>query len=458
MSAYSYQCFFTYFGLRENPFHVSPDPRFYHSTPAHDSAMNELLFGVQSKQGLSILTGEAGTGKTSILNAILESLEQRSISTSYVFHSVLEPEELLEFILRDFGVPYRSPRRGDLVHTLHLWLIERNNAGDSPVLIVDEAQSLSLETLDELRLLLNLESPRGKLLQVILAGQSELEEKLRRPELRQLRQRVVFHCKLPVFSEPQTTLYVQSRLAAAGFSGSDLFPPETLKRIHLHSRGIPRVINLICEHALITAYGEQQQTISTDIIQRIAVDFDLSAKPISLQQEYVSGTFGRRLIEFPPTDPRLAPPVADEPDREKVQEIIEEELVAAASEMFREKLEVAPAALLQPKEPVFQLQELATPTGDSNARFLWRAASSFKLYWREVGESFVSDCRHWCRPIAVARSANAGATSAAMFTGPGNGVTAQQNPFQPIANWLRQPMASHQIPDPRRAARSSPRK
>ena len=223
MSTSTYQCFFSYFGLSDNPFHVSPDPRFYFPLRAQDSAKNELLFGLQTRQGLSVLTGEAGTGKTTLLNGILESLEQRHISTCYVFHPLLEPMELFEFVLRDFGVDYKASRsKGELIRGLHEWLFARATAGDTPVLIVDEAQSLSLETLDELRLLLNLENPRGKLLQIILAGQSELEEKLRHPQLRQLRQRIMFHCKLPLLSEQETVSYVLSRISGAGRASKDL--------------------------------------------------------------------------------------------------------------------------------------------------------------------------------------------------------------------------------------------
>ena len=158
MTTTSYQCFFGYFGLSENPFHVSPDPRFYHSTLAHDSALNELQYGLHTRQGLTGADGEAGVGKTMLLNKILESLEQRKISTAYVFHPLLEPAELFEFILRDFGVSCESRRKGDLLHTLHEWLIARDAAGDIPVVIIDEAQSLSSQALDELRLLLNLET------------------------------------------------------------------------------------------------------------------------------------------------------------------------------------------------------------------------------------------------------------------------------------------------------------
>jgi general secretion pathway protein A len=446
MSTGSYQCYFTYFGLRENPFHVSPDPRFYHSTPAQDSAAVELLFGLQTKQGLLVLTGEAGTGKTTLLNSILESLEQRNISTSYVFHSLLEPIELFEFILRDFGIPCTSTRKGDLVQALYDWLASRSAAGDSPVLIIDEAQSLSLRNLDELRLLLNLETPRGKLLQIILAGQSELDEKLRRPELRQLRQRVMFHCNLPEFSEEETVSYIQSRLRVAGLSSSELFPLETRHYIHRQARGIPRLINLLCEHALLTAYGEQQQIISPDIIQRIAFDFEFACKPISLEPDSQADTFGR-LIAFPlvEQDDTFSPLSVDS---EPVQALIDAALHAAAVEVPK------PAATAPAHAPVHSFSPTPLPRQPSfktqfstgaprKLQFLHRATDSFAEYCRSVGESFVSDCHHFGRSIAAA-------TGSRLPEPAVNGAPVPRNLIEPIANWLRQPIVGGNVTAPHR--------
>lgn len=466
MSAAAYQCFFTYFGLRENPFHVSPDPRFYYSLLAHDSAMNEILFGLQTKQGLLVLTGEAGTGKTTILNAVLESLEQRHIATSYVFHSLLEPVELFEFILRDFGVTCTSTRKGDLVRALYDWLIVRTAAGDLPVLIIDEAQSLSLETLDELRLLLNLETPHGKLLQIVLAGQSELEDKLRRPELRQLRQRIMFHCKVPVLTEEQTTSYVQFRLLAAGLANPAVFPADTLYCIHRHAKGIPRLINLLCEHALITAYGEEQQIISPDIIQRIAIDFDLSSKPISLQNEFKHGTVGR-LISFPPAeDTKLA---SDAIDSEPVQALIDAALLAVAAESPKHPSVSAPssfitppapvipsfpvrppviAATAQPSQPAFETQFSTGPSPRSQAL----RTSSFGDYWRSVSESFVTDCRQ------LRDSLLASSIEPALAGGAEDRHSIQRNLILPIANWLRQPIANGHVASQGRPTRTARQK
>ena len=308
-----YEQFFNFMGLREDPFHVSPDPRFHYSTSAHESALAELLFGLETRKGLLVLTGEAGTGKTSILNQILEWLQRRGRSTAYIFHTHVEPIGLLRFILAEFGVPCASKAKSELVSALHGWLLQRHAAQDLPVLILDEAQGLPVQTLDELRLLLNLETPRGKLLQVILSGQPKLDEKLRLPALKQLRQRVMFHSRLPVLTQKETAAYISSRLATAGCTGSSLFPDDAVRDIYTSSHGIPRVVNLLCEHALISAYGEQQRVVSPEMIRRIAADFELLGNPLS----------GTADMELRPRAVRLAPfPVIDE-DEEVAAEALE---------------------------------------------------------------------------------------------------------------------------------------
>jgi len=184
-SSLTFDQFFSFFGLRENPFHVSPDPRFYYSSPGHDKAFSELLYSIQTRQGMTVLTGEAGTGKTTLVNRLLDWLRERNLSSAYVFHSLLRPSDLFEFIARDFGIPCAYSDKGALIDTLHKWLLRRQAAGDTPVIIIDEAQALSTNTLDELRLLLNLETAGGKLLHIVLVGQPELDRKLQRHQLRQ---------------------------------------------------------------------------------------------------------------------------------------------------------------------------------------------------------------------------------------------------------------------------------
>jgi general secretion pathway protein A len=270
---------FRSFGLKENPFHVSPDPRFLFSGQSYEAALAELMFGIEAHRGLLVLTGEAGTGKTTLMRHFLQWLKSRQFSSSYIFHSHLDPAELFEFILRDFDVPVESTKKSDLLATLHRWLHARQAEGDSPVIVIDEAQALSLRTLSELNLLLNLENIRGKLVQIVLAGQPELEEKLRRPESRALRQRIMVRCRLPLLSLDETQEYIASRLRGAGGSGAQTFPAETVETIYSYARGIPRVVNLLCEQALIGAYADRSTTVSPGNVRRVAAEFDLVGEP-----------------------------------------------------------------------------------------------------------------------------------------------------------------------------------
>ena len=262
-------------GPRESAFHVSPNPRFYYPSPAHDTVLAELMHGIESRQGMLVLTGEAGTGKTLILNYIMDWLRQRGRSTAFIFHTHVEPIGLLRLILTDLGLPCESKAKSHLVTTLHEWLLRRNAANDLPVLILDEAQALPLRTLDELRLILNLETYRGKALQIILCGQPELEEKLWLPALKPLRQRIMFHSRLRVLTEKETAAYISRRLEVAGYADLNVFSEEVVQRIYSISQGIPRVINLLCEHALIATSADETRGVTPEMIQQIAVEYDL---------------------------------------------------------------------------------------------------------------------------------------------------------------------------------------
>lgn len=275
--------------------------------------MAELMFGVEARRGLLVLTGEAGTGKTTLMRHFLQWLTTRHFSSAYIFHAHLDPRDLYEFILRDFGVPVESTRKSELLVSLHRWLLLRQTAGDSPVMVIDEAQALSLRTLNELTSMLNLENSGGKLLQIVLAGQPELDEKLRQPESRALRQRIMVRCRLPLLTVDETGEYIESRLRGAGSSlaaSTQIFPRQTVETIYSFARGIPRVVNLLCEHGLVGAYADHRTTVCPQNIRRAAAEFDLVGAPFSPVQSHLVLREPAALTEIAPIPLDEAPPAA----------------------------------------------------------------------------------------------------------------------------------------------------
>jgi general secretion pathway protein A len=262
-----------FFGLRENPFNVNPDPRYLFLTAQTQEALDKLTYGIQTRHGLMLLTGEVGTGKTTLVNHLLDWLREQQTPTAFIFNSRLKPRHLFDFVLADFGISF--DRRTDSNALMHLnqWLIERYRAGVNPVLIVDEAQGLSFDLLEEIRLLLNLETPHEKLLQIVLVGQPELEEKLKRHELRQLRQRITLRCRTAALNSEETQGYIRARLHIAGANGKPVFTPEAMNAVHFYSGGIPRVMNQLCEHSLINAYVDDIQPVTAHVVEEAAREF-----------------------------------------------------------------------------------------------------------------------------------------------------------------------------------------
>jgi general secretion pathway protein A len=280
----------SFFGLRENPFNINPDPRFLHRTPGIQEALDQLTFGVQNRKGLLLLTGEVGTGKTTLINHLLDWLRQRKTPTAFIFNSHLKVNHLFDFILNDFGISTDLRVVSNMLLELNQWLIHRFRAGSTPVLIVDEAQGLSLELLEEIRLLLNLETASEKLLQIVLVGQPELEEKLRRPEMRQLRQRIALRCSTSALTLAESRGYIAERLRIAGATRAPIFESDAVEALHYYSRGIPRVMNLLCEHALINAYVEGLNPVPPSMVEEAARDFLMEEfRPLSARSGMTMG-------------------------------------------------------------------------------------------------------------------------------------------------------------------------
>jgi general secretion pathway protein A len=264
-----------FFGLKESPFNVNPDPRYLYLTHHIQEALACLIYGIQTRKGFVLLSGEVGTGKTTVLNKVLEWCRQESISTAFMFNPRLSELEFFDFMMADFGIACDSTMKSRALLKLNQWLLEQYQSGNRVVLIVDEAQNLSPEMLEEIRLLTNLETATAKLLQIVLAGQPELEEKVNDPQLRQLRQRITLWAKTSPLTLLETQGYIRERLRTAGNAGEEIFGPEAIEAIHRYAGGIPRITNLLCEHALITAFVGHCKTVSSKIIEEVAQDFDL---------------------------------------------------------------------------------------------------------------------------------------------------------------------------------------
>jgi general secretion pathway protein A len=264
-----------FYGLRANPFNVNPDPRYLFLTRHTEEALACLTYGIQSRKGFVLLTGEVGTGKTTLINKLLEWLRLQQVATAFIFNSKMNVTQFLDYMMADFGIPTDSRAKSQVLLRLYNWLLDRYRAGETAVLIVDEAQNLSDEVLEEIRMLTNLETFTEKLLQIVLVGQPELEHKLKQPQLRQLRQRLTLRAKTHALTLEETKAYVQQRLRIAGSNGHEIFEPEALVSIHQYASGIPRVVNLLCEHCLVSAFVDQQKVIGPAVVDSVARDFDL---------------------------------------------------------------------------------------------------------------------------------------------------------------------------------------
>jgi type II secretory pathway predicted ATPase ExeA len=265
-----------YFGLTRNPFEISPDPFFYHPTPRHNEALANLHYGVGRRKGFIVITGEVGTGKTLLVRCLLSELRKNNIAFGYVFNPLLPVVEFFQYIMADFGLPYSGRTKTEMLLDLNRFLIQRHARGLITALVVDEAQALRNELLEEIRLLTNLETSQQKLLQIVLMGQPELEIVLDSPELRQLKQRVSLRCQLQPLDGPQTHAYVLSRLERAGAPAEPaIFTEEALDKVFEYSRGIPRIINNLCENSMVSAFAHEQRSVTADMITEVAADFRL---------------------------------------------------------------------------------------------------------------------------------------------------------------------------------------
>jgi general secretion pathway protein A len=264
-----------FFGFRERPFQLTPDPRFLFLNPGHREALATLRYGLSLSSGITLLLGEAGTGKTTLLGAALRAERRQAHRYVVLSNPTLRPMEFFEILAEALALPHSSGSKGQFLLAFERDLRERHGAGGLTALVVDEAQSLTHELFEEIRLLANLETATAKLVNVVLVGQPELRDRLNDPSLRQFKQRIVLRCSLAPLDLEWTASYIAARLRVAGAEAGDVFTQDAVSTIYEASRGIPRTIGVVCENALLAGYAAQKKPVDGSIVADVCRDFDL---------------------------------------------------------------------------------------------------------------------------------------------------------------------------------------
>ena len=267
----------SFFNLRENPFSLTPDPRYLYLSPQHRAAMNHLIYGIHEKKGFILITGGIGTGKTTICRSIIKKLDP-SVQTALILNPFLSDIELLETILQEFGIPFDGPERTkkNFIDAMNGFLLKNFTAGRNAVVFIDEAQNLPRATLEQIRMLSNLETEQEKLIQIVLVGQPELQEILASPTLRQINDRIMLRYHLEPINRENVRHYIEHRLSVAGVDGQLSFDDGAFEKIYEFSRGYPRRINAICDRALLVAYTENSRHIEKETILNAMNDMNAS--------------------------------------------------------------------------------------------------------------------------------------------------------------------------------------
>jgi general secretion pathway protein A len=276
-----------FYGLARDPFEISPDPYFYYQTPQHNEAMAILHYGVHRRKGFVVVTGEVGTGKTLLVRSLLDTLSRNRIEFAFVYNPLLSVPDFLARLLTDLGLHYDERPKGQVLSRLNNFLVARSLNGKTTALVVDEAQLISWELFEEIRLLTNLETSQHKLLQIVLVGQSELDGKLDSHELRQLKQRISLRGRLEPLILEESQGYIRRRLELAGANShaTTIFSDEATVVVHEFSHGIPRLINTLCENSLICGYSRLAKQITPEIVLEVAADLRLDPVPASNARE-----------------------------------------------------------------------------------------------------------------------------------------------------------------------------
>jgi len=272
-----------FYHLRREPFHITPDPEFLFLSPSHKQALGSIVYGVKNRKGFVVITGEVGVGKTTILRSYLEEAAKENTKVIYVFNANVSFKNLLKTIYKEMGLEARTGDVVEMLNDLYEILMEQYRNGNTVLLIVDEAQNMPVETLENLRMLSNLETSKDKLLQIVLVGQYEFDEILNLYELRQLKQRIVIRSTILPFTEAESMAYVRHRLAKAAYNGNSVFTRGALKKIVKEAKGIPRSLNILCDNALVTGFGYKKNPVNTKIVNEVITDFNGREEPSLLK-------------------------------------------------------------------------------------------------------------------------------------------------------------------------------
>ncbi|HXX33485.1 MAG TPA: AAA family ATPase [Thermodesulfobacteriota bacterium] len=279
-----------FYGLKENPFNVTPNPEYIYLGEHHREALAQLLYGVRERKGFIVVTGEVGTGKTTLIHYLLDKMNGSNTKTAFLFNPKLTVDDFIQYILKDLGVRVQGRTKGEYLHNLHRYLLQAYQRDERVILIVDEAQGLRPDLLEEIRLLSNLETSRSKLIQIVLLGQPELDRTLSQPGFRQLKQRINLRYRLSPLSEKETREYITKRLKIAG-AKEPVFTEKAMKEIYLKSRGVPRLINILCDNALLNGYALDQRTVDKGSVKEAAKDLKLRKRSHGVLISLVIGIF-----------------------------------------------------------------------------------------------------------------------------------------------------------------------
>jgi len=272
-----------FYHLKREPFHITPDPEFLFLSPSHKEALGSIIYGVKNRKGFVVITGEVGVGKTTILRSYLIKVDKPKVRVIYIFNANLSFKSLLNTIYKELGISAKTDDMVEMLNDLYLILMEEYRLGNTVLLIIDEAQNMPIKTLENLRMLSNLETSKDKLLQIVLIGQSELEKILDRYELRQLRQRIAIRSTIIPFTKKESLAYIQHRLAKVAVNESQVFTQGALKRIVKGAKGIPRNLNILCDNAFITGFGYKIKPINSKVVKEVIADFNGKEKPSLLK-------------------------------------------------------------------------------------------------------------------------------------------------------------------------------